>query len=139
MKVIIAGSRTIDTMNKLVQVRDENFRCLGNPLAYALLGLNRGNYGFKQEDITEIISGGARGVDRLGEKFAKIGNIKLTVIKPNWKKYGKKAGFLRNKEMVDKADALIAIWDGKSKGTKHTIDLARKKGIPIYLEIINDN
>lgn len=83
----------------------------------------------------EIISGGARGADTVGEMYAKERGYKLTVIKPEWDKYGKKAGFIRNKQMIDYActegalPLLIAIWDGKSKGTQHTINLAKQANI----------
>ena len=76
---------------------------------------------------TVILSGGASGVDRMGEEWARANNIPVERYPANWNKYGKKAGYIRNKEMVDNADALIAVWDGKSKGTKLTIDLARDK------------
>jgi hypothetical protein len=74
--------------------------------------------------ITHIISGGAIGIDRLAEQYANEHNIPTTIIKPDWKTYGKAAGIIRNKEIVGKADQIIAIWDGISKGTKSSIDFA---------------
>ncbi len=83
----------------------------------------------------EIISGGARGVDSWAEEFAIRNQINTTIFKPEWNKYGKGAGFIRNKLIVDRADRVIAFWDGKSKGTKHSIDYAKSKGKDV--KIIN--
>ena len=88
----------------------------------------------------EIISGGASGVDSIAEYFAKQFNYAFKKFPANWNKYGKRAGYLRNVEMGNYADALIAIWDGKSKGTKHMIDIADKKGLKVYIyKVENDN
>ena len=76
-----------------------------------------------------IISGGAKGADSLGERFAEQHSLHLTVCKADWNKHGKSAGYIRNSEMADIGDVLLAFWDGKSKGTKHMIDLALKKGL----------
>jgi hypothetical protein len=78
----------------------------------------------KLKNDVEIISGGAKGADCLGERFAKENGYNLRIFKANWNKYGKKAGPIRNTEMVEYADALVAFWDGKSKGTAHIIDFA---------------
>jgi hypothetical protein len=114
MKVIIAGSR--DIINKQV---------LGAAIAESKW--------FEQLD--EIVSGGARGVDSLGEGFAKEYNIPVKQFLADWDTYGKRAGYLRNIQMADYADALIAVWDGKSKGTKHMIGCMEKlnKSVFIYL------
>lgn len=80
-----------------------------------------------------IICGKARGADTLGEKYALENNLKIEYYPADWDKYGKSAGFRRNKEMVDTATSAICFWDGKSKGTKHTIDLCKKKGIPYII------
>jgi hypothetical protein len=74
----------------------------------------------------KIISGGARGADTLAEKFANKHNISTTIFPADWNKYGKKAGYLRNITLVENSDFVIAFWDGESKGTKMTIDLAKK-------------
>jgi hypothetical protein len=76
-----------------------------------------------------IISGGANGADRLGERYARQSNFNLKVFPADWNKYGKSAGYRRNAEMADYSEALIAFWDGESKGTKHMIDLALSKGL----------
>ena len=83
--------------------------------------------------ITEIVSGGARGVDRLGEEYAKKRHIPIQVFPADWTKYGKSAGYIRNEEMAKYADALIAVWDGESKGTGHMIDLAHKHNLEVYV------
>jgi hypothetical protein len=85
--------------------------------------------------ITEIISGGAKGADTLAEAYALQFQIPLTVILPNWNKHGKSAGFVRNKKIVEKAEIVIAFWDGYSKGTEHSINVARamKKVVHIIL------
>ena len=85
----------------------------------------------KNTSEIQIISGNARGADKLGEKYAKDNNISLMCFPADWNKYGKKAGYIRNEQMAKEADALIAFWDGKSKGTKHMIDIARSKGLLI--------
>lgn len=77
--------------------------------------------------VEQIVSGGARGADRLAENFAWKHHIPLQIFPANWNKYGKKAGYLRNIEIVDNSDFVIAFWNGESKGTKMTIDLAKKK------------
>ncbi|WP_429885646.1 DUF2493 domain-containing protein [Geoalkalibacter halelectricus] len=83
--------------------------------------------------ITAIVSGGARGVDRLGEAWANRMGVPIHRFAPNWQRYGRGAGPQRNREMADAADGLIALWDGKSKGTAHMIDTARKKGLKVFV------
>lgn len=123
MNIIIAGSRTI--LNKYI-INKAIFN-----------GINKIKPNILKEFNKNIIfSGHANGVDKEGESWAKSFGLPIKIFPAEWEKYGKKAGYIRNKQMIDDADALIAIWDGKSKGTKITIDLATKKGIPIYTEII---
>lgn len=113
MKVIIAGGREFNNYELL---RDSCDKILAN-----------------QTEV-EIVSGGARGADALGEKYAKEKNYPIKLFPADWS-LGKKAGYLRNQQMGDYADALIAFWDGQSKGTKHMIDIAKAKGLK--LRIIN--
>lgn len=80
-----------------------------------------------------IISGGARGADTLAREYARERNLPFEEYPAKWEIYGKSAGYKRNAEMVKEADALIAIWDGESKGTQHSIQLAEKKAIPIHI------
>src|SRR5690606_6698690 len=75
----------------------------------------------------EIVSGGARGADLLGEAYAKEHNYPLKKFPAKWGVHGKAAGPIRNQEMAEYSNALIAFWDEKSKGTKSMIDLARKE------------
>jgi hypothetical protein len=73
-----------------------------------------------------IVSGGARGVDTYARNFAIKHNLKLIEFLPEYDKYGKGAPLVRNKLIVENCDCLIAFWDGKSRGTKFTIDYAKK-------------
>lgn len=77
------------------------------------------------ENLT-IVSGGAKGADMLAEKYADENDYNKKIFKPNWKKYGRGAGIVRNKEIIENSDLVIAFWDGTSKGTKSSIDLAKK-------------
>lgn len=78
-----------------------------------------------------VISGTALGADRLGEVFAKELNLPLMRFPADWSSNGKAAGYIRNRQMAEVADGLLAFWDGKSKGTKHMIDIATKKGLDV--------
>lgn len=108
LKIIIAGSRNFNDYNLLEQKVD------------FYIGEN--------QDI-EIISGTARGADKLGERYAINKELKLKRFPADWQKYGKKAGYLRNKEMAKYASHAIIFWDGKSKGTGHMIELCKKYNI----------
>ena len=110
MKTIIAGSREI-----------EDFMHIAN----AVLASNF--------EITEVVSGTARGVDKLGEGWASLNDVPIKRFPADWARYGRGAGFARNKEMAIYADALIAVWDGKSRGTKHMINEATIRGLRIFI------
>ena len=86
-------------------------------------------------EIDELVSGGANGADKFAEDYANENNLKITIFYPEWKKYGKKAGFIRNALIWEYADLGIAFWDGKSKGTQHSFKLAQKE--EKYLKIIS--
>lgn len=75
----------------------------------------------------EIVSGGARGADRLGEQFAINHDLQLYCYPADWDKYGKSAGYVRNNIMAEYSHALIAFWDGKSKGTEHIVKVMKKQ------------
>lgn len=105
MKLAIVGSRTFN-----------DFDCLDKHIH---------NF-FNISEISLIISGGAKGADTLAEKFAKKHNISTEIYKPEWDKFGKRAGFIRNREIVISCDKLVAFWDGKSRGTEHSINLAEE-------------
>lgn len=102
--------------------------CGGRDFAdYNLFTAKLCNY---QEAMSSIISGGASGADSLAERYAANWATPIRVIKPDWKKDGKAAGFIRNQKMIDmKPDAVIAFWDGKSRGTADTINRAKKAKI----------
>lgn len=106
-------------------------------------GRNFNDYDFLEKVITkfifendtdkdfEIVSGTANGADKLGEQFAKIHGYPIKRFPANWDKYGKSAGYIRNEQMAKYSNALIAFWDGKSKGTKHMIDLAEENDLVV--------
>ena len=79
----------------------------------------------------EIVSGTCKGADILGENYAKDNNLPIKQFPADWDKHGKKAGYIRNKEMAEYATHLIALWDGESKGTKMMIDLAKRNGLKV--------
>lgn len=84
-------------------------------------------------EIDEIVSGGAKGTDKLAEKYAKENNLKLTIFKPEWNKYGKAAGVIRNEEIWKYCDIGIAFWDGKSKGTQYSFKFSKKYNKPLKI------
>lgn len=114
MKVIIAGGRTFNDYNLLCKVCDKTL--------------------ILQPDI-EIVSGTANGADKLGEMYAKEKGYLIKQFHADWDKHGKSAGYKRNEEMAKYGDALIAFWDGKSKGTKHMIDLANEYNLKIKIKL----
>lgn len=77
-------------------------------------------------NITLLVSGGAIGADSLGEQYAKLNGIPTKIFYPDWKKYGKKAGFIRNSDIINESEMVIAFWDGKSKGTLDSIKKAEE-------------
>jgi hypothetical protein len=82
--------------------------------------------------VTEIISGGAAGVDSNGQDYAVFNNIKFKIFKPDWETYGRAAGPVRNRQMAEYADALLLIWDGKSRGSLSMKQEMQALGKPIY-------
>ena len=87
------------------------------------------------EDI-EIVSGGARGADGLGERYARERGYALKVFPAEWKKWGRAAGPIRNGQMAGYADALIAFWDGQSSGTRDMIRKAEDRGLRVQVRMI---
>jgi len=112
MKIIIAGSRNFNDYNLLKSSCDNLLTQFTN---------------------IEIVSGTARGADKLGERYARERGYDIKQFPANWDKFGKSAGYIRNDEMAQYSDMLIAFWDGTSKGTKHMIDLANKRGIRVIV------
>lgn len=88
--------------------------------------------------VDEIVSGGAKGADSIGEKIAKEKGIRLTIFYPDYKKYGRRAPVIRNKLIAEYADQAIILWDGKSKGAKNSIDLFEAQGKKPFVVIVND-
>jgi hypothetical protein len=118
MKCVIAGSRGIDNYEILEQ-------------AFTLCPWS-GN-------ITEIVSGRAKGVDKLGEDLAKQRNLSLTVFPAEWDIYGSFAGHKRNKDMAEYTDIAIILWDGKSRGTKNMIENMKRLDKPCIVHTIRNN
>ena len=112
MKLAVIGSRTFNDYNRLKSILDKI-------------------HNFKYIEL--IISGGANGADLLGEKWAKENHIKTLVFKPDWDKFGKSAGYKRNIEIVNSSDTVIAFWDGVSKGTQHSINIAKEQNKKCYI------
>ena len=118
MKLIIAGTRTFTNYQKLKQICD---------------------YFLQDQDTIEIVSGACRGADKLGEQYAKERGYKLTQFHADWNKYGKAAGPKRNQQMANYADALIAFWDGKSKGTLNMIEFANQNKLSVtVINLVNN-
>ena len=113
-RIIIAGSRSIPTDKDYL---DEYF--------------NRLDLLSKSKDNIEVVSGTARGGDRVGEQWAYSRDHKLVKFPADWEYHGLSAGYKRNEQMAAYSDALVAIWDYKSKGTKHMIDIAKREGLAV--------
>ena len=111
MKLLIVGSRTI-----------MNFDLVGHV----------------PEDTELIISGGAKGMDTVAERYADAHGIEKLIIRPEYEKYGRAAPIKRNEIMVDMADAVLAVWDGESRGTKYTLGYARRMGKSIIEIVVNE-
>lgn len=114
-KLIVAGSRGFSDYQKLKRDIDA--------LAF-------GPY---SNDEISIVSGGARGADALGERFARVNGVQLYRFPADWDRYGKRAGFFRNERMASFADGLLAFWDGVSPGTQHMIAYMTSLKKPVYV------
>lgn len=117
LKIAIVGSRKFDDYDALDKFIRENVEF---------------------EDIELVISGGAQGADNLGSLFAYKNDIEKKIFPAEWNKYGPRAGFLRNVDIIDNADVVFAFWDSKSKGTQHSINLAKKKDKILHTYLIPD-
>ena len=84
-------------------------------------------------EITVVLSGTARGADKYGEEWAKRMSLPVEMFPTDWNRYGKAAGPIRNKQMAERAEALIAVWDGVSSGTKNMIDNANSLGLRVFV------
>ena len=97
-------------------------------------GLSVPNLGdYLPEETTEIVSGGARGVDTSARDFSNANGIKLTEFLPEYEKYGRRAPLVRNITIIENADLVMAFWDGSSHGTKFVIEECRKRGVPVRI------
>lgn len=100
-----------------------------------------GNFNFEQElknrllvfPTDTIISGGARGIDTLAAQYARKRGMKLLEFRPDYATFGRGATFVRNRLIVDMADVVLAYWNGTSRGTKYTIEYAKKKYVPVII------
>ena len=111
MKLIVAGSRSIASSIVVFRAIDRVRKII---------------------DVTEIVSGAAKGVDSLGEAYAKANGLAVHVFPADWDQYGKRAGFIRNETMGVYADALLAVHDGVSKGTIHMINFMTKQNKRVF-------
>lgn len=140
MKTIIAGSRNIADYfcEDYCKCKDSSYKGIApcEDLAYNELVKFIDKCPW---EITQVISGTAKGVDRLGERWAKENNIPCVRYPAKWAKYGKSAGPIRNAEMADVAEATIVLWDGVSKGTNNMIKVSRKKKLGLIVKDINNN
>ena len=116
-RVIIAGGRDFENYEYMCEILNDLFYNSTN---------------FEKRDI-KIISGMAKGADTFAIRYADERNLTKILFPANWKSYPRIAGFLRNEDMLCIATHLIAFWDGKSSGTKHMIEIAQGKGIPIWV------
>lgn len=102
-------------------------------------GLSVKNLGkYLPADTTEIVSGGARGVDTSAKEYAKTHGLKLTEFLPEYKKYGRTAPLKRNITIIEYADIVLAFWDKKSHGTKFVIDNCKQRGVPVKIFVPTD-
>ena len=85
------------------------------------------------EEVTEIISGGARGIDMDARTYALQHGIQLTEIRPEYKRYGRAAPLYRNIEIIERAELVIAFWDGRSRGTRFVVEACKKRGVPVQV------
>ena len=113
IRLIIAGGRDFNNYDLLEKEASRFVSTLGN-----------------DEEI-QIVSGGAKGVDSLGERFAREKGFGLILFPADWEKYGRAAGPKRNAQMADYATHLLSFWNGESKGTKSMISLAKKKKLEV--------
>ncbi len=117
-RIIVAGSRGFSEYARMEKILDAYIK--------------------ERKDIA-IISGTARGADRLGERYANARGITLLRCPANWEKYGKSAGIIRNEEMARLAvsdgchGVLFAFWDGESRGTQAMIEIAKNGGLDVYV------
>lgn len=111
MKLIVAGGRYFNDYTLLMYRLDYFLSEVKEPI--------------------EIVSGKAQGADTLGERYARENSYPVKEFYAQWNQYGKRAGYLRNKDMAEYATHCVCFWDGESKGTEHMIQLAKEYNLPI--------
>ena len=123
MKIIIAGSRGFDPYG----ISDLVWGLISHCIERLLVEND------PKGRVTEIVSGGAKGADKFGEVYAKANNIPVKVFLPDYINASNpvRAPLIRNVQMSEYADALIVIWGGKSRGTRHMMDCMKRAGKPI--------
>ena len=112
MRIIIAGSREYNNYEEAAKLIDKFIK-----------DVNSSN--------VVIVSGGAKGADKIGEEYAARNDLDCVVYKANWGKYGKQAGIIRNGEMAKNADCLLAFWEGESRGTYNMVNTAKKRKLKV--------
>lgn len=117
--IVVAGCRDYSDYNQAKEFIEENIKH------------------FKNRFNIIIVSGGCKGADMLGERFAEENGYEIKLFPAEWKKYGKSAGPRRNQQMAEIADLVICFWDGKSRGTKSMIEFTKKANKCIKIKLIN--
>lgn len=137
MKTIIAGSRWFGPNH--YQSKKMDAQWVDDSQAKKIINMTMRALPWRDQ-ITEVVSGGARGADRLGEWWAEQNGILITTFPAKWRDeeglFIKSAGYKRNVEMAKYADACVCFWDGESRGTSHMIDIAKHYDLELYVELI---
>ena len=130
IKLIVAGSRSLDSIDE--QYLEEDGRRV---VARAIVGL----CSFERRDVSAVLSGTASGPDEWGEAWAgALSSVNCHLRPADWDQHGRAAGPIRNKEMAQEADALLAFFDGESAGTQNMINEARKAGLDVTIAWMNE-
>lgn len=108
MKIAIVGSRTFEDYDAMCSFVEEKLADMGC------------------STIEAVVSGGARGADILAERYAQKRGLQMIVFPAEWKKYGRRAGFIRNVDIIRACDVCFAFWNGESRGTQHDIELCEQ-------------
>lgn len=127
MKLAIVGSRNLTNEQ---EIRIEGI------IEHVVRGLYKDSTDMHTQ--CQIVSGGAKGVDSVAKTMAGYFEVPYIEFLPDWDKHGKSAGLIRNKQIVNECDKLIAFWDGESRGTQHSINLAKEAGKLLAVFYINN-
>lgn len=121
MKLIVAGTRTVRSLREVERAIAEGMKSWGQTAGA----------------IEEIVTGGCRGVDALAEQWAARRGMRVRAFPARWADYGPSAGPKRNAAMARYAHALVAVWDGESRGTADMIRAAKAQGLPVYVHRVD--